>query len=70
MYAIRSYYGNDYNVIFAQFLKTQITGELTSLNCLKNVQVLRGDLPEKFSWNYTEEDKKNATNTHDSYNFV
>lgn len=57
--------GNDFNVIFAQFLKTQITGELTSLNSLKNVQVLRGNLPEKFSWNYTEEDKKNATNTHD-----
>jgi len=56
--------GSDFNVVFVQFLKSQETGELRILRKLKNVAVLRGNIPSKFSWEFTEEEKKAVFDEH------
>lgn len=50
--------GNDYNIIFAQFLKSQNTGEIKILNTMKNVHIIRGNVSKKFSWQLTDDEKK------------
>jgi len=49
--------GNGYDVILAQFLKAQPTGELKILNTMKNVYIVRGKAAKKFSWQMTNEEK-------------
>jgi len=56
--------GSDFNVVFVQFLKSQETGELRILRKLKNVAVLRGNIPSRFSWEFTEEEKKTVFDEH------
>lgn len=56
--------GNNYKVIFAQFLKSRQTGELKILNNLENLTLLRGKVPAKFSWELTSEEKKEVLKEH------
>ncbi len=54
--------GRDYQVIFLQFLKWQETGEISAFKAFNNLTVIRGEnLVHKFTWNMTEEQKKEVT---------
>jgi cob(I)alamin adenosyltransferase len=48
--------GRGRRVIFAQFLKSRETGEITSLEKL-GVRIIRSEKPDCFSWEMTEEQK-------------
>lgn len=47
-----------YRVIFTQFIKSWDTSELSILQSLENVTILRGNFPSKFSKDYTEADRE------------
>lgn len=52
-------YGNGLKVIMIQFLKSGVTGELNVLNNLgENFKVYRFEKEKDFTWNLTEEQKK------------
>lgn len=52
-------YGNGLKVIMIQFLKSGVTGELNVLNKLgENFKVYRFEKEKDFTWNLTEEEKK------------
>lgn len=56
--------GNDFRVIFVQFLKNQETGELAALNSLKGVTVIRGKEGSGFSFSMTEDEREKTRQLH------
>jgi len=56
--------GRNFNIIFAQFLKGQSSGELVSLAKFPNVEVLRGMPITKFTFQMTEAEKKATLEGH------
>ncbi|MEG0570389.1 MAG: cob(I)yrinic acid a,c-diamide adenosyltransferase [Oscillospiraceae bacterium] len=56
-------YGVGYNILFAQFLKGQDTGELTTLKTL-GIDVLRTESVKKFIPDMNESEKKSCANAH------
>lgn len=55
--------GQGMKVLFAQFFKSSPTGELGPLKAL-GVRVLRGDLPQGFTWQLKEEEKRQLLQEH------
>lgn len=55
--------GRGFKVIFAQFLKSMETGELLPLRDI-GVTVLRGQLPQGFTWQLTDSQKALLTSEH------
>lgn len=45
--------GHGNKVLFVQFLKSRLTGELKSLELLSNIEVLRGKETKKFTFQMT-----------------
>ncbi len=58
--------GNGNRVLVAQFLKGRPSGELAVLECLPGVSVMRGKPLTKFSWEMSEEEKRNVRQAHDA----
>ena len=56
--------GHGNKVLFVQFLKSWVTGELNSLKLFKNVEVLRAKETAKFTFQMTEEEKAQVTKDH------
>lgn len=57
--------GNNLKVLLTQFLKSNKTGELKSIEKLKEYYHFAPGVPvNKFSWNMTEEEKENAKVEH------
>ncbi len=56
--------GSGFRVVFVQFLKNQATGELSILDGLANVTVLRGKEGAGFSFTMTEEEKEKTKLLH------
>lgn len=56
--------GSGFRVVFVQFLKNQATGELSILDGLPNVTVLRGKEGAGFSFTMTEEEKEKTKLLH------
>lgn len=57
--------GNDFKVLLTQFLKSNKTGELKSIEKLKeNYHFFEGVPVNKFSWNMTDEEKAKAKIEH------
>jgi len=56
--------GSGFRVVFVQFLKNQATGELSVLDRLPNVTVLRGKEGAGFSFTMTEEEKEKTKLLH------
>lgn len=57
--------GRGFRIVFVQFLKWQETGELAVLKKLPGISIVRGeDVPHKFTWNMTEEEKTALRETH------
>lgn len=50
--------GSGKKVMFAQFLKGQETGELSSLRLLPEITVLRGNFSKKFTFQMTSEERE------------
>lgn len=50
--------GNGYKVNFVQFMKSWQTGELKILENIQGVSIYRFATPKDFTWNLTEEEKK------------
>lgn len=57
--------GRGYKVLFVQFLKSQDTGELSALNKLPGITVIRGKEGYSFSFNMTNEEKVNCRTVQD-----
>ena len=56
--------GHDNKVLFVQFLKSRLTGELKSLELLPNIEVLRGKETKKFTFQMTEAEKQEVLREH------
>lgn len=56
--------GSGFRVVFVQFLKSQATGELSILDGLPNVTVLRGKEGAGFSFAMTEEEMEKTKHLH------
>ena len=57
--------GRGFCIVFVQFLKWQETGELEILKKLPGISIVRGEnIPHKFTWNMTEEEKTVLRDTH------
>lgn len=56
--------GNGFGVIFAQFMKGNPSGELTILESLPQVKILRNEINFGFYKNMSEEDKQKLTKIH------
>lgn len=56
--------GSGFRVVFVQFLKNQTTGELTVLDDLAKVTVLRGKEGSGFSFTMTDEEKEKTKQLH------
>lgn len=48
--------GSGLRVLFAQFLKARMTGELSVLGSIANITVMRAPASEKFTYQMTEEE--------------
>ena len=57
--------GDDYRVILVQFLKGWKTSELNTLSIMKNVTVVKGSIPPGFTWELTDEQKKQMKQEND-----
>lgn len=55
-------YGN--KVLFVQFLKSHLTGELKSLELISNIEVLRGKETKKFTFQMTADEKLEVLQEH------
>jgi len=58
--------GRGFNIIFVQFLKSRETGEFVSLGKMENVIFLREDIPEKFTWSFSDEEKLEVFEKHNA----
>lgn len=56
--------GHGNKVLFVQFLKSWVTGELNSLKLFENVEVLRAKATPKFTFQMNEEEKAQVTQDH------
>ena len=56
--------GSGWRVVVVQFLKNQATGELSILEAIPNVTVLRGKSGSSFSFSMTEEEKTRTKELH------
>lgn len=56
--------GSGFRVVFVQFLKSHATGELSILNGLSDVTVIRGKEGSAFSFSMTEEEKEKTRHLH------
>ena len=56
--------GHGNKVLFVQFLKSWVTGELNSLKLFENVEVLRAKATPKFTFQMNEEEKTQVTQDH------
>lgn len=56
--------GHGNKVLFVQFLKSRLTGELKSLELLPNIEVLRGKETKKFTFQMTEAEKQEVLREH------
>lgn len=56
--------GHGNKVLFVQFLKSRLTGELKSLELLPNIEVLRGKETKKFTFQMTESEKQEVLLEH------
>ena len=56
--------GHGNKVLFVQFLKSWVTGELNSLTLFENVEVLRAKATPKFTFQMNEEEKAQVTQDH------
>ena len=56
--------GHGNKVLFVQFLKSWVTGELNSLKFLENVEVMRAKPTPKFTFQMNEEEKEQVTQEH------
>ena len=56
--------GHGNKVLFVQFLKSRLTGELKSLELLPNIEVLRGKETQKFTFQMTETEKREVLREH------
>lgn len=56
--------GHGNKVLFVQFLKSRLTGELKSLELLSNIEVLRGKETKKFTFQMTEAEKQEVLLEH------
>jgi cob(I)alamin adenosyltransferase len=56
--------GNNFRVIFVQFLKNQATGELSILEGISGVTLIRGKEGSGFSFSMTEEEKEKTRQLH------
>lgn len=52
--------GDGFRVIFAQFMKASESGEINVLNSLENVEVMRAEAQDKFTFNMNEEERRMA----------
>lgn len=57
--------GHGNKVLFVQFLKSRLTGELNSLELLPNIEVLRGKETKKFTFQMTAEEKQEVLREHE-----
>jgi len=57
--------GRGNKVLLVQFLKSRTTGELTSLQYVPNIEVMRGKAIMKFTFQMTEEEKKQVLLEHE-----
>jgi cob(I)alamin adenosyltransferase len=58
------YAGHGNKVLFVQFLKSRLTGELKSLELLSNIEVLRGKETKKFTFQMTADEKQEVLREH------
>ena len=56
--------GHGNKVLFVQFLKSRLTGELKSLELLSNIEVLRGKETKKFTFQMTADEKQEVLREH------
>jgi len=56
--------GSGFGVYFIQFLKSVETGEINALKNLKNITVIRGNLPFGFTWQLNYEEKLELKKEH------
>lgn len=57
--------GHGNKVLFVQFLKSRPTGELNSLKLFENIEVMRGKETAKFTFQMTDEEKKEVLQEHE-----
>lgn len=57
--------GSGNKVLIAQFLKSRPTGELTSLKYVPNIEIMRGKEIMKFTFQMSEEEKKQVLLEHE-----
>jgi len=58
--------GHGNKVLFVQFLKSRPTGELNSLKLFNNIEVMRGKETSKFTFQMTDEEKKEVLREHEA----
>ena len=57
--------GRGNKVLFVQFLKSRPTGELSSLKCISNIELMRGKEIMKFTFQMTDEEKQQVLLEHE-----
>ncbi len=57
--------GRGFKVLFVQFLKNRITGELQSFELFNNIEVMRGKETTKFTFQMTEAEKQSVLLEHE-----
>jgi len=56
--------GRGFKVLFVQFLKNRLTGELQSFELFNNIEVMRGKETRKFTFQMTEDEKQKVLAEH------